>query len=273
MLRALGTPIVSGRDFNSGDREDGLPVVIVNRAMEKWLWPRESGIGKRIKLGGPASRAPWMTVVGVAADMRRYALTDSTRPEMIVPYAQKPYPTFSTLQFVVRSALPHDRLAAAIQGAVARVDPTIPVSRFRTIDDLISESSKNARFVSRFMTAFGASALFLAMVGLYGVIAYSVLQRRQEFGLRRALGASPSQIVTLVAREASVLAIAGAAIGVVIALGAGFAIRSLLYGVASYDVATLAGTIGVLGAAGLFAAAAPAWRATQVEPRTALEEQ
>lgn len=272
MFRALGTPIVAGRDFNSTDREDGVPVVIVNRALEKWLWPGESGVGKRIKLGRLASRAPWMTVVGVAADIRRYALTDTTRPEMIVPYTQRPYPTFSTLQFVVRSVLPADRLAREIQRAVARVDPTIPISRVRTIDDLISESSSSARFASRFMTAFGASALFLAMIGLYGIVAYMVWQRRQEFAVRRALGASAAQIVALVAREASLLTTVGVAIGIVVALGAGFGIRSLLYGVTPYDVPTLAGTIVVLGAAGVAAAVAPAWRAAHVEPRAALEE-
>ncbi|MFI5228900.1 MAG: ADOP family duplicated permease, partial [Gemmatimonadales bacterium] len=228
MFRALGTPIVEGRDFNSSDREDGVPVVIVNRSMEKWLWPGTSGIGKRIKLGGARSVAPWMTVVGVATDLRRYALTDTTRPEMIVPYTQKPYPTFSTLQFVVRSPLPASRLAPEIQRAVAQVDANVPVSRVRTIDDLISESSTSARFAARCMTAFGASALFLAMIGLYGVVAYSVLQRRQEFGVRRALGASGAQIVGLVAREATALTTVGAAVGTVVALGAGFAIRSLL---------------------------------------------
>jgi putative ABC transport system permease protein len=273
MFRALGTPVIAGRDFNSTDREDGLPVVIVNRSMEKWLWPDASAVGKRIRLGGATSGAPWMTVVGVAADVRRYALTDTTRPEMIVPYTQKPYPTFSTLQFVVRSALPPARLAPEIQRAVAQVDPMVPISRVRTIEDLIGESSTSARFAARFMAAFGASALFLAMIGLYGVVAYSVLQRRQEFGVRRALGASGAQIVGLVAREATTLTIAGVAIGTVVALVAGFGIRSLLYGVASYDFMTLGGTIAVLGAAGLLASVAPAWRASQVEPRTALEEQ
>jgi putative ABC transport system permease protein len=272
MFRALGTPIIEGRDFNSTDREDGVPVVIVNQSMAKWMWPGESGIGKRIKLGRATSKTPWMLVVGVTADMRRYALTDSTRPEMIVPYTQNPYPTFSTLQFVVRSALPAEHLTSEVQRAVSQVDPTIPVSRVRTIGDLVSESSTSARFAARLMTAFGASALFLAMIGLYGVVAYGVLQRRQEFGLRRALGASSVQIVGLVAREASVLTSAGIAIGTLVALGAGFAIRSLLYGVASYDVPTLVGTIAVLSAAGLVAAVAPAWRAAQVEPRTALEE-
>jgi putative ABC transport system permease protein len=272
MFRALGTPIIAGRDFDATDRADGLPVVIVNRAMEKWLWSGASGVGKRIKLGGATSGAPWMTVIGVAANLKRYALTDTTRPEMIVPYTQRPYPTFSTLQFVIRSSLPVRVLVPEIQRAVARADPAIPVSRVRTIEDLVAESSAGARFAARFMTAFGASALFLAMIGLYGVIAYSVLQRRQEFGVRRALGASPGRIMGLVAREATVLTIAGLAIGTFVAAGAGFAMRSLLYGVASYDVATLAASAVVVAAAGLGASVAPALRASRVELRTALEE-
>lgn len=272
MFRALGTAIVAGRDFNSGDRVDGVPVVIVNRAMAQWLWPRASAVGKRIHLGGPRSTAPWMTVIGVADNLRRYALTDTTRPEMIVPYTQNPYPTFSTLQFIVRSRLPASGLVPELQRAVAQVDPAIPVARVRTVDDLIADASMSARFASRFLTAFGASALLLAMIGLYGVIAYSVLRRRQEFGVRRALGASTGQVIRLVAREASMLTAAGVAIGTVGALAAGFAIRALLYGVAAYDVATLASTAGVLAVAGVTACLAPAWRAAKVEPRTALED-
>jgi predicted permease len=272
MFRTLGTAIIAGRDFNSSDREDGLPVVIVNRTMATQLWPGASAIGKRIKLGGLGSPAPFMTVVGVAEDLRRYSLTDNIRPEMIVPYTQKPYPTFSTLQFIVRSRLPANDLLPELQRAIAEVDPTIPIARVRTVDDLISDASTSARFASRFMTAFGASALLLAMIGLYGVIAYNVLQRRQEFGVRRALGASTGQVIALVAREASALAGAGVAIGGVGALAAGFAIRALLYDVASYDIPTLAMTIVVLAIAGVLACIAPAWRAARVEPRTALEE-
>ena len=185
-----------------------------------------------------------MTVIGVATDFKRYALTDTTRPEMIVPFTQKPYPTFSTLQFVVRSPLPAGRLVPEIQRAVAAVDPMIPVSRVRSIDDLIIYSSTSARFAARFMIAFGASALFLAIIGLYGVIAYHVLQRRQEFGVRRALGASAAQILRLVAREAAVLTMIGSALGIAVALGAGFAIRGLLYGVVAYDPTTLTATVG-----------------------------
>jgi ABC-type antimicrobial peptide transport system permease subunit len=272
MFRALGTTLVAGRDFTSSDREDGPQVVIVNRAMAQWLWPGRSALDKRIKLGGPTSRAPWMTVIGVASDLRRYALTDTTRPEMIVPYTQKPYPTFSTLQFAVRSRRPASQLMPEIQRAIAQVDPSVPASRVRTMEDLVSDASTSARFAAGFMAAFAGSALFLAMIGLYGVIAYSVLQRHQELGVRRALGASTAQIVQLVAREAGLLGAIGVAAGTVVALGAGVAMRSMLYGVSAFDAPTLAGTVVVLGAAAMAACVVPAWRATRVEPRVALEE-
>jgi predicted permease len=272
MFRALGTPILAGRDFGSSDREDGLPVVIVNRAMAKWLWPGEKAVGKRIHLGGPRSVAPWMTVVGVAADLRRYALTDTTRPEMTVNYTQKPYPSFGTLQFVVRSNLSAGSLASAIQRTIAQIDPAIPISHVRTMPDLIADASASARFGARFMTAFAATALLLSMVGLYGVIAYSVLQRRQEFGVRRALGAANRHIVGVVAGEAAALAAVGVPIGLAIAVGAGLAIRRLLYGVAAYDVTSLAASVTVIWLATIAACVVPTVRALKVEPRTALDE-
>ena len=272
MFRALGSSLVAGRDFTSSDREDGVQVVIVNQAMAKWRWPGQPALGKRIKLGGAASRAPWMTVVGVATDLRRYALTDTTRPEMIVPYTQKPYPTFSTLQFAIRSKRSAAQLAPEIRRAIAQVDPSVPASNMRTLDELIGDASTSARFAADIMAAFGGSALFLAMIGLYGVIAYSVLQRSQELGLRRALGASTAQIVGLVASEAGVLGAVGAIVGTLVAIGAGFAVRSLLYGVSAFDGTTLAGAVGVLGAAAVVACVIPAWRATRIEPRVALEE-
>jgi len=141
----------------------------------------------------------------------------------------------------------------------------------RTIDGLIDDASTSARFAASWMSAFGASALLLAMIGLYGVIAYSVLERRQEFGVRRALGASTGQIIGLVLREASVLCAMGAAIGLVVAFGGGEAMRSFLYGVSAYDAPTLLGATVALGAAAVAACVAPAWRAAHVEPKTALE--
>jgi predicted permease len=272
MFHALGTPMLAGRDFSPADRNETLPVVIVNQAMAKWLWPGASAIGKRIKLGGFASPAPWMTVVGVSTDIKRYSLTETARPEMIVPYTQNPYPSFATMQFVVRSTLSSAELLPHVRRAIGEVDPSIPVSRVRTIGDLVAETSANARFATGFMIAFGAAALALAMIGLYGVITYGVYQRRQEFGIRRALGAAPRQIVGLVVGEGIGLAAVGVAAGVLLSIAAGRALRQLLYEVSAFDAATLVGTIVLLALATIAACVLPAWRASRVEPRVALDE-
>ncbi|HEY4306597.1 MAG TPA: ABC transporter permease [Gemmatimonadaceae bacterium] len=273
MFDALGTHVVAGRDFTEDDRLDALPVVIINKSMAGWLWPGASVLGKRIKLGGSlASPAPWMTVVGVVDDIKRFKLTETPRPEMVVPYAQNPYPTFLTMQFVVRSSLPSATLLPNLRKALASVDPTVPVSSVRTINDLIGETSAPARFATRFMTAFGVAALILAMVGVYGLSAFGVHQRRQEFGVRRALGASPAEVLGLVVRDACTLAAYGTAVGLALAMSAGFALRSLLYQVPAIDPLTLVGTTAVLAGATVLAALLPGWRASRIEARAALEE-
>src|ERR1043166_6988735 len=130
-----------------------------------------------------------MTVVGVVANMKRYTLTETPGPEMIVPYTQNPYVTFATMQFVVRSNLETSAAIGAIQRAVASVDSRIPIARVRTIDDLVATSASNARFATLFMASFGIVALVLTIVGVYGVIGYGVVQRRGEIGVGR--GARP----------------------------------------------------------------------------------
>lgn len=272
MLNALGTPLLAGRDFDASDREDGLPVLIVNQAMAKWLWPNESALGRRVKMGGAATPAPWMTVIGVAGDLKRYALTDTVRPEMIVPYTQGPYPTFGTMQFIVRSQLPSARIVGDVQRAIASVNPTIPIARVRTIDDLIVGASASAWIAAWLMTGFGVGATLLSAVGLFGVIAYGVLERRQEFGVRRALGAAPSQLILLVATEAARLTAIALVLGTIAAVLAGYAMRALLYGVTAYDLTTLALTTMTLGLTALLACIGPAFRAARVEPRVALDQ-
>jgi putative ABC transport system permease protein len=272
MLLALGTPLLAGRDFDATDRENAPPVVIVNQSMAKWLWPGQSAIGKRIHLGVYDMHPPWMTVVGVATDLKRYSLTESPRPEMIVPYTQKPYPSFSTMQFVLRSSLPASQLLPALTRAVGTVDPGIPISRVRTVGELVTEASGTARFATRLMISFGASALILAMIGLYGVIAYGVHQRRQEFGVRRALGADQGDILRQVLVEGLRFAAVGVAMGTALSIVAGRALRQLLYEVRAYDAPTLMGTCLVLALATVAACLAPAWRASRVAPKVALDE-
>lgn len=274
MIRALGTTLLAGRDFSEADRPDGVPVVIVNESMAAWLWPGKDAVGRRIHVGGPYDQRPWpwMTVIGVVGNMKRYALTETPRPEMIVPYTQNPYLTFGTMQFVVRSNLQTSALMPAIQRAIAAADPTIPIAHARTIDDLVATSASNARFVTRFMESFGMVALLLTIVGVYGVIAYSVQQRRQEFAVRRALGANTHEILRLVLREGLNLAAVGVAAGLSLTVAAGLSLRHLLFGVSPFDPVTVLASIVVIAGVTLAASLVPAVAAARVEPRAALEE-
>lgn len=275
MVRALGTPVIAGRDFSAADRTESPPVVIVNQAMAEWLWPGQAAVGKRIRVGPPQFAAPlppWMTVVGVVSNIKRYALTETPRPEMIVPYTQNPYPTFATMQFVVRSRLAAPALVPGLRRAIAAADPEMPIAHVLTIDDLVTSSASNARFVTLFMAGFGIVALVLTIVGVYGVIGYSVQQRRQEFGVRRALGAAPREILTLILRQCLGMTAAGLALGLALTIAAGFALRHLLFDVSPFDPVTLIGSVVVIALATTAASIIPATTAARVEPRAALED-
>jgi putative ABC transport system permease protein len=275
MLRALGATILAGRDFSSADRTESLPVVIVNDAMANWIWPGTSALGRRVRVGRPDEQAamwPWMTVVGVVSNMKRYTLTETPRPEMIVPYTQNPYVTFGTMQFVVRSNLETSAAIRAIQRAVASADPAIPIAHVRTIDDLVATSASNARFATLFMASFGIVALVLTIVGVYGVIGYGVVQRRQEFGVRRALGAGPRDVLWLIVREGLNLGAAGVAAGLALTVAAAFGLRHLLFGISPFDPITLSTSIAVVVAVTVAASIIPAASAARIEPRAALED-
>ena len=271
LFTTLGTPLLLGRDFSQSDVNTTPGVVIVNRSMAQWLWPGQDPIGKRIHLGTSSMAVAWMTVIGETADMKRYSLTEAPRPEMFVPYTQNPYPTFSTMQFVVRSADDPAKLIGPIQRAVASVDPDIPLARIRTIDELVSDASANARFATLVMSAFGTVALVLAMIGLYGVIAFMVHQRRQEFGLRTALGATREQVVQMVLADGFTLAAVGLVVGIALALVAGRLLHSMLYQVGVADPITLAGVVLLLLVTTSLACVLPALRASGVDPRAALD--
>jgi putative ABC transport system permease protein len=272
MLGALGATVLAGRDFSAADRAESLPVVIVNEAMANWIWPGTSALGKRIRVGRPDDRRiwPWMTVVGVVSNMKRYTLTESPRPEMIVPYTQNPYLTFGTMQFVVRSNLETSAAIRAIQRAIASVDPGIPIARVRTIDDLVATSASNARFATLFMASFGIVALVLTIVGVYGIIGYGVVQRRQEFGVRRALGARPRDVLWLIVHEGVNLGAAGVAAGLALTAAAAFGLRHLLFGISPFDPVTLVTSIAVVVAVTAAASIIPAAAAARIEPRAAL---
>jgi predicted permease len=273
MLRALGATLLAGRDFSAGDRTGSQPVVIVNEAFANSIWPGTSAIGKRVRVGRADDQRmwPWMTVVGEISNMKRYALTEAPRPEMILPYTQDPYVTFQTMQFIVRSNLEPSAAIHAIQRAVAAADPAIPIAHARTIDDLVAASASNARLATVFMGGFGIVALVLTIVGVYGVIGYGVAQRRQEFAVRRALGAGSGAVLWLIVREGLTLGAAAVTAGLSLTVGAAFGLRHLLFDISPFDPLTLGMSIVLVVVVTLAASIVPAAAAARIEPRTALE--
>jgi ABC-type antimicrobial peptide transport system permease subunit len=191
---------------------------------------------------------------------------------MIVPSTQNPYVTFESMQFVVRSNLDAPAAMRSIQRAVASADPSIPIAHVRTIDDLVAASASNARFATRFMAGFGLVALALTIVGVYGVIGYGVVQRRQEFAVRRALGAGARDVVWLIVREGLRLGAAGVTAGLALTVAAAFALRHLLFGISPFDPVTLGTSIAVVVAVAVAASVVPAAAAGRIEPRAALED-
>jgi putative ABC transport system permease protein len=270
-FRALGVPLVKGRYFKSTDRADTTKVAIVNQTLAHRYWPNENPVGKRLRTGGPERpNNPWMEVVGVVEDIKYSGLDAS--PEMVLyePYQQA---TWSSMYLAVRTSSKLDNpatLASAVQEAVWSLDKDLPVAHVRTMEQLLSESVEQPRFRTVLLEIFALVALSLATVGIYGVLAYSVSQRRNEIGIRMALGAKQGDILWLVVGQGMVLTFIGVAIGVTGALVLTRFLSTLLYEVRPTDPATFVGVALLLAFVALLACYIPARRAMRVDPMMAL---
>jgi len=257
--------LVRGRLFNEADGPNAPRVGIINETFARRLFPGEDPIGKRVHVSmGPLA---FREVVGIVADTKQYGLDHDGSSQFYEPYGQL---AFSSLTLVVRTAGDPAALTTALRGAVRAIDPDVPVERVRRLDDLVAESLATERFSALLLGAFAASALFVAMIGLYGVMAYTVGQRTLEIGIRMAHGARPARVLGLVLGEGLGLTAAGIGLGLAAALAGGRLISSQLFGVTTTD--PLAFTLGpaallVVAAA---ACAVPAWRAARVDPIVAL---
>jgi putative ABC transport system permease protein len=262
-FRVMGVPLVRGRTFSAQDGPTAPAVVLINEHMARRFWPGEDPVGRRIRYGGAQSDAPWMTVVGVVADMRRTGLDAPVRYETFVPLAQAADPGMTV---VLRTTGEPLALAAAARAAVRAADPDQPVYDVRAMDELLSERVAQRRFSMTLLGTFAALALVLGVVGVYGVTSYVVAQRTREVGLRLALGAPPAHVVRMVVRQGMRVAAVGIGVGLVGALGVGRLLTRLLYEVSPLDAATLAGATLVLALATLVANYIPARRAALVDP-------
>jgi putative ABC transport system permease protein len=266
-FKVMGIPLRSGRTFTDADNLEAPQVVIINENMARRFWPNEDAIGKRFRYGGASSTAPIMTVVGVAADMRRTGFDAPVRYETFRPHTQR---VVGYLTLVVRTAGDPLAMVAPVRAQFRAIDPEQPVFEVASMDQLLSSMVAQRRFSMALLGTFAALALVLGVVGVYGVTSYLVAQRTREVGVRLALGAQPRQVVAMVVRQGMLVAAAGLAFGLVGALAAGRLITGLLYGVSPYDVATLSAVTVAIGLATLAANWLPALRAAHVDPLIAL---
>jgi putative ABC transport system permease protein len=270
-LKAIGTPLRRGRYFDRRDDVDTQPVVIVNETMARQSWPGEDAVGKRFIIDRWQDDQRWLTVVGVVGDTRQMGLEAPARPEIYIPYQQiDSQPWFAPRDLVVRASGDPTDLIGAIKAAIHDVDPALPVSNVRTLDEVLDEDVATRRVGTTLLLAFAAFALLLATVGIYGVIAYFVAQHVPEMGVRIALGAETRDILLFVVGKGLKLALAGVIVGTVAALVATRLMTSLIYGVSGTGLITclIAGAGLVLLA--LIASYIPARRATALDPIVAL---
>jgi putative ABC transport system permease protein len=265
---AMGIPLVRGRLIESADDKDASRVVVVSQAFAKQFFPNDEAVGKRIRLGKLTKEFPWATIVGVVGDVRGFALEEPPLPTMYWPVAQ--IRATPALAIVVRTQGDPAALAGAVRGAIAEIDPVQPIYDMQTLDQLVARSLGQRRFTLMLMLLFGLTALVLAAVGIYGVMAYAVTQRTQEIGIRMALGARAVDVLRLIVGSGMSLA----ATGVVIGLAGAFAITrlmtSLLFGVSPTDILTFALVSAALLGVALLACYLPARRAMKVDPLIAL---
>jgi predicted permease len=272
-FRAIGMRLIAGRVFDARDRRETAPVIVVSREFERRYFPGDRAIGHLVRGGYDWVPTTKRLIVGVVDDVRQTTLDAPPAPAFYVPQAQMPYPA---LTLVVRTRGTRDEAAdplavlPALRRELRMLGPEMALARVRTLDDVFASSLARQRFSLILLAAFAASALLLALVGLYGVIALSVGQRRRELGVRIALGARPGDVISLVLREGARVAAVGVAGGLVVAAGASRVMRGMLYGVSAVDPFVYAAAAGVVVVVALAASWLPARGATRIDPVLAL---
>jgi predicted permease len=264
-LGAMQIPLLAGRAFTASDDAKAEPVIIINQRLAKVLWPGEDPIGRLVRTSEKDRR-----VVGLVGDVRYFGLDREADLEMYMPIRTGDY---QSIDLVVRGSLPPAALINGVRAALRRVDPTLPVAEFRTMEQLVDHSVFARRFVVLLVAGFAAFGLLLACLGIYAVISYSVTQRTQEIGIRMALGATPGNVRAHILGQTGALALLGVVVGLPASFVATRAIRSLLYDVGASDPSTFLAVLMVLGAVAALAGYVPARRATQVDPSIALRPQ
>ena len=263
----MGIRLLRGRTFTDQDDDKAPPVVVITEALARRAWPGQDPIGRRLHLGGPQAKSPWMTVVGLVNDVRTERLEDAARPTF---YRSLKQASGLQLAIVLKTDADPKTLASLLAREVRAVDPDQPTYGIRTMEEIVRYATASRRFSTQLLGAFAVLALVLAAVGIYGVMAFVVGQRTREIGIRIALGARPGAVVHLVLRQALVLAACGVVAGIAAATIVTRLLSGLLFEVRATDPLTYAAIAGLLATTAAAAAWRPARRAASVDPMAAL---
>lgn len=265
----LEIPIQRGRGLSEADSETSDRVIIINQAMARRYWPNEDPIGKRMAIGESSKDTSWRTIVGIVGDVRHASLSETAVPTAFIAYRQD-LESWPRMGFVIKAKADAASLASAVRKEIAAIDPAQPVYAVEPLEKLLHGSVAQRRFIMLLLGSLSAIALTLAVVGIYGVISFSVSERTREIGIRMALGARAADVLGMVLGQGMRVAL----VGIVIGLGVAFALTrllsSLLFEVSPTNLRTFSVVAALLGAVALFACYIPARRATKVDPLVAL---
>jgi putative ABC transport system permease protein len=270
-FRAMGMRMIAGRDFTDGDREGAPLVAIVSKSFAETIWPGENALGRRFRLG--RSDMTWTSVVGVVNDFRARGFDNVPEPTMYLPHAQTGQSSYfipRSLALVVRTGGNPRLVVNQVRAVVKSIDPGVPVSSVRTLQQIVNISTANRRFSTWLIAGFGVLVLLLASIGIYGLVNYTVSERTFEIGVRVALGADRGRVLGLIIMDALKVTLSGVATGLLGSLLVGRIIRSLLFGVPVIDGWSLSVVALLLGTVALVASAIPARRASALDPTRAL---
>jgi putative ABC transport system permease protein len=263
----IGARLLAGRDFSDSDGPEAQPVVIISQLTARRYFAGDDPLGRRIKRSGPAADAPWLTIVGVVSDVKQSWFDKDIRPQVYLPYGQSPR---AKMTLLVRTSSDPMNLVGAARAQIHSVDGDQPIDDIKTMAQLFRDEASPFRFAAALMLVFGAMALALSAVGVYGVTSYSVGQRTHEIGIRLALGARGRDVIWLIVGQGTKTAAIGLAVGLPLALGLSRLMANRLFGVVALEYAILIGFMAILVVVALLSSYLPARRATRVDPMVAL---
>jgi putative ABC transport system permease protein len=266
-IKTMKIPLRAGRDFTDHDTADSQRAILINETLARVAWPGRDAVGQEAFVTD--NKTPWR-VVGVVGDVRHSSLEQAGSSEMYLPVTQS---GAGSVELVVRTKLPSEAMAPEVRAALRKVDASLPTAEFRTLDDVVDRAVSPRRFVVMLLGGFALLALFLASLGIYGVVSYSVNQRTQEIGIRMALGASAGHVQFRVLRETVGLALMGTLVGLVGSIGVARLLESLLFGVKPGDAVTFLAMTMVLTSVAALAGYLPARRASRIDPMSALRSE